>query len=157
LTFFKDDRNMSTQEIVYHKNARMIWFAIDRHLEFYDVNFLLINWSTLLSFSFYDIIKLIGNPRYLGLLSNVYQSNPLSSPQDHFLFFLEAHMALDLCQLTFPFEASQNVWRTYNVFCKLFGFPFKNIIASSANIWSRIWVPSRRVNLSILYLGLKII
>jgi hypothetical protein len=24
LTFFKDDRNMSTQEIVYHKNARMI-------------------------------------------------------------------------------------------------------------------------------------
>jgi hypothetical protein len=33
LTFFKDDKNMSTQKIVYHIDARMILFAIDRYLK----------------------------------------------------------------------------------------------------------------------------
>jgi hypothetical protein len=67
------------------------------HLELQDANFPFTNCNTLLSFSFCGILKLIGNPKYLVLLSGVNQRNPLSFPQDHYLFFLEAHMAHDLC------------------------------------------------------------
>jgi hypothetical protein len=67
------------------------------HLELQDVNFLFTNCNTLLYLSFCGILKLIGTPKYLALLSSVNQRNLLFFPQDHYLFFLEAHMAHDLC------------------------------------------------------------
>jgi hypothetical protein len=71
--------------------------------------------------------------RYLLLLFIVSQSGPMSFPHTLSFWFLDNQMAQDLCQLILLPDASQNVWRTYNAFWRLFNVLFKNKNVSSTN------------------------
>lgn len=142
--FFTTKSDKSTHEVTYHTNTRITWFATkilvtsDKFLNIHTISFPWTNWKISLPFSFWNMLYLMGKPKYLLMLHVANQTTPLSSPHNQSFGFLNAHMGQDLCQLSFPPYVNNlkclflTIWRAFQKQCH--GI-CKHLISNLPTIW----------------------